>query len=351
VNSSGVDFGADPGKPGAPGAIRYSLAALKNIGQSAVETIVRSRDEAGPFKDLSDFARRLNPKALNKRGLETLAMAGAFDAFQTNRALVHGNVDQMIALAQRLEANSAAGTSDLFGGGGGNAAVGLDLRPVTAWTPMERLDKEFAAVGFFLSGHPLDEYEAVLSSLGVKRWTEFEAAMERGAMGGRLAAIVVSARERKSQKGNKFAFAVFSDQTGQFEAVIFSDTLAAAGDLLTPGTAVVVSVEAERDGETIKMRVQGIESLDRAAASVQRGWLILLDGRELRRNPKLLDDLKARLVPGGANGIKGGEIVLDVQLYERDRALSIALKGKWDVTPNRKGHVVTLPGVIEVRNA
>ena len=136
---------------------------------------------------------------------------------------------------------------------------------------MERLEKEFDAVGFFLSGHPLDEYESVLAKLGVQSWSDFEAATERGVTAGRLAGIVVSARERKSQRGNKFAFAMFSDPSGQFEAVIFSDTLAQARDLLEPGTPVLLTVEAERDGESVKLRVQHLEALDKAAGAVQRG--------------------------------------------------------------------------------
>jgi len=342
VNASEVDFGAEPGRDGKPGAIRYSLAALKNIGAGAVETIVAARGSGGDYRDLSDFASRLDTKALNKRALETLAAAGAFDGLEKNRALVHGNVDQMLALAQRLQANAAQGTDDLFGGGGA-AKPKIDLRPAKMWTPMERLEKEFQAVGFFLSGHPLDSYASALKSLGVKRWVDFEADCERGASAGRLAAIVVSARERKSQKGNKFAFAMFSDQTGQFEAVIFSDTLAVARDLLEPGTPVLLNVEAERDGETIKMRVQGVEALDKAVANAQRGWRIVLDGREIKRNPQLVTELTQHLVPGGK-----GEIRLDLQLYEKGRELAIPLKGRFDVSPMHKGKVMTVPGVLEV---
>ena len=114
---------------------------------------------------------------------------------------------------------------------------------------MQRLENEFDAIGFFLSGHPLDQYESALEIMGVTTYAAFAEGVEQGRAGGRIAAIVVSARERKSAKGNKFAFAMFSDTSGQFEAVIFSDTLTAAGDLLAPGTPVVVGVEAEMDGE------------------------------------------------------------------------------------------------------
>ncbi|MEQ1612757.1 MAG: DNA polymerase III subunit alpha, partial [Hyphomicrobiaceae bacterium] len=148
VNESFVDFDAIPGADGKPGAIRYSLAALKNIGPAAVQTVIDEREANGAFKDLSEFARRLNPKTLNKRGLEMLAAAGAFDAFEASRSRVYANVEQIMALASRISSDAAVGMSDLFGGGGaGNApAATLDLRPAKVWTPMERLDEEFKAI-------------------------------------------------------------------------------------------------------------------------------------------------------------------------------------------------------------
>src|SRR6185436_1426148 len=241
------------------GAIRYSLAALKNIGAQAVESIVAERTANGPFKDLSDFAARLNTKALNKRALETRAAAGAVDSLELNRALVQGNVEQMLAFSNRQAANAAQGIDDLFGGGGAAARPQIDIRPIKAWTPMERLQHEFEAIGFFLSGHPLDAYASVLAKLNVVSYSELEARSDRGATAGRLAGIVVSARERRSQKGNKFAFAMFSEPTGQFEAVIFSEALAASRHLLEAGAAVLLTVEGERDGDVLKLRVQSIQ--------------------------------------------------------------------------------------------
>ncbi|MEE8579390.1 MAG: DNA polymerase III subunit alpha, partial [Hyphomicrobium sp.] len=137
VNASDVDFLAEPSEePDKLGTIRYSLAALKNIGAGAVSTIVSERTAHGRYGTLADFASRLNPKALNRRALETLSSAGAFDRLEPDRALVHSNVDMMLALAQRREANTASGTDDLFGIG--DAAPQLDLRPAKAWTPMVR---------------------------------------------------------------------------------------------------------------------------------------------------------------------------------------------------------------------
>jgi DNA polymerase-3 subunit alpha len=327
------------GARGNRGAIRYSLAALKNIGAQAVESLVSERTAGGGFRDLSDFAARLNAKALNKRALETLSAAGAFDTLESNRALVHGNVEQMLAFANRLANNAAQGTADLFGGGAA-ARPQIDMRPVKAWPPMERLQYEFEAVGFFLSGHPLDAYASALAKLGIQSYAELEAGADRGAVAGRLAGIVVSARERRSQKGNKFAFAVFSEPTGQFEAVIFSETLAASRALLEPGTAVLLTVEGERDGEVLKLRVQSMQSLDEAANGLQKGLKVVLDGRAVASG---LDDLKAMLKPGGK-----GTICLALALADRGREVEIAMPGRFDISPAQKSAIATVPGVLEV---
>jgi len=336
INASEVDFLASTG------SIRYSLAALKNIGAQAVESIVEERRANGQFRALSDFARRCNSKALNKRALETLAAAGAFDALEANRALVYGNIEQLLAFANRLASNEAQGTGDLFGGGGAGEAQ-IDMRPVETWTPMERLQQEFEAIGFFLSGHPLDAYATALPKLGVSSYAEFEARCERGAAAGRIAGIVVSVRERRSQKGNKFAFAIFSEPTGQFEVVIFSETLAAARPLLEPGTAVLLTVEGERDGEALKLRAQAVQSLDGAASSVQKGWKVVLDADRLLKNGcRDLAQLGEKLKAGGK-----GEIALSFFVQGREVSITFPQR-RFDVSPALKGAIATLPGVLEV---
>ena len=355
INQSEIAFLPEPPATAAPsrdgkeprGAIRYSLAALKNIGAGAVDSIVAARIEKGSYKSLGDFASRISPKALNKRAIETLAKAGSFDGVETNRAMVAANADAIMAMAQRTESDAALGTSDLFGGGTSGPPV-LDLKPTRAWTPMERLSAEFEAVGFYLSGHPLDQYQGVLAKLGIKRYTDFEATADNGSNAARLAGIVVSARERKSQKGNKFAFAMFSDMSGQFEAVIFSDTLNACGHLLKAGMPVVIGVEAERDGDTLKMRVQSLEALDDVAANVQRGLKLVLDANVVAHQRNWKAEIMERLVPKTANGKKGGQIRIVMAIPDRGRELEITVPGTYDVSPQQAGALSTVPGVLEV---
>jgi DNA polymerase-3 subunit alpha len=346
INASGVDFLAEAPKKGKErGAIRYSLAALRNIGAAAVTTIVEARETAGAFTSLADFAARLNVKAMNKRALETLAAAGAFDGLEPNRALVHANVEALLAQANRLADNEALGTSDLFGGDGGKGPA-LDLKAAAPWTPVERLKNEFDAVGFFLSGHPLDQYEKALAKLGVRPFSEFEAASERGSTAGRLAGVVVAARERRSQKGNKFAFAMFSDTSGQFEAVVFSDTLAQCRDLLEPGKPVLLTVAAERDGESLKMRVEALEDLDAAAGALEQGLKVVLDPALVAERSSELAGLRTELKQ--ASRRRGGEVRLVLALADQGQEIEIAVPGRYDVSPAAAGRVSTLPGVLEV---
>jgi DNA polymerase-3 subunit alpha len=343
VNNSGVDFGVEPPSGDSKlGSIRYSLAALKNIGASAVETIVNERNSGGLYETLADFASRVDAKALNKRALETLAKGGAFDSLNSNRALVAANADTILASAQRRTADEAQGTTDLFGTAGKPAD--LVLRATQSWTAMEKLSEEFQAIGFYLSGHPLDQYDRVLKKLGIKKFSEFEMLVQRGATAGRLAGIVIAARERRSQKGNKFAFATFSDATGQFEAVIFSDTLAASRDLLEPGTPVIVSVEAERDGETMKMRVQSIEELDKAASAVPRNLKLVLDRKSVVANAAPVSDVSKYLRPNA----RGGEIRIVLPLEDRNREMEFILAGRYDVSPREAIRIEALPIVAEI---
>jgi DNA polymerase-3 subunit alpha len=219
------------------------------------------------------------------------------------------------------------------------------MRPTKPWLPMEQLQREFEAVGFFLSGHPLDAYAAILPKLGVVSFSDLDAQAERGVVAGRRGGIVVSVRERRSQKGNKFAFALFSEPTGQFEAVIFSETLAAARALLEPGTAVVVTVEGERDGDILKLRAQTIQSLDEAAGGVQKGLKVVLDRRAIEGGGgrSALEELKGLLRTGGK-----GTLCLSVPLDDKGREVEFAMPGRFDISPAQKGAIATLPGVLEV---
>ena len=319
------------------GAIRYSLAALKNIGRQAVEHICAMRKDGGPFKDVSDFARRISPRFVNKRALETMAAAGALDDLGIDRATALANVDRIIMEANRALEARTGGQDDFFSGAR-HAAPPLDLRNTKPFVPIDRLKHEFEAIGFFLTGHPLDDYEDVLKSLGAETWMEFAAKARLRNVVGRLAGTVLSARERTGKSGNPYAFAVFSDATGQFEAVIFSEALLASRHLLEPGTVVLLDVEAESDGETVRVRVQGLSSLDGAADARNAGMKVYVE------DPKALAPLAEQV---GAEGGQG-EFRLVVQLEGLAKEVEFEVPQGIDTTPRQRSELKLVEGVASI---
>ena len=325
------------------GAIRYSLAALKNVGRHAVEHICAEREAKGPFRNLRDFAQRIDPHAVNKRALETLAASGALEELGIDRATAFANVDRILALAQQAYRDKEAGQGALFSsvmpvpGQGRDQAQGKqDFPQAKPWVPTDRLSREFEAVGFFLTGHPLDDYKDVLEALGAETWLEFAAKARTRRAVGTLAGTVLHARERKGKSGNAYAFVAFSDPTGQFEAVVFSEALAASRALLEPGKAVLIDVEAEADGESVKVRVQRLASLDKAAEARHAGMKIYVeDARALAA--------LAEQVGGG-----GGQGQFRLVLRLEDREVEFVLPQGIDATPKQRSALKLVEGVAAI---
>jgi DNA polymerase-3 subunit alpha len=331
VNASGVDFTVKDG------TILYSLAALKNVGTGAIVSLVEARNEGGPFTSLADFARRVDAKAMNRRALESMIKSGAFDNIHSNRAQLFSAVDAMIGMSQRSQSATAAGQDDLFGGGGKTKAEELPMLPRDNWLPMERLGFEFEAVGFYLSGHPLDEYGKALRRLNVEKSADFLAKVRaKGMSAAKLAATVTQKQERRSKAGNRFAFVSFSDPTGQFETVCFSDTLMAARDLLEPGTSVIIRVEADVDGEDVKLRLQSVEALDMAVAGIVQGVQIFI------RDQAPLQSISKRLQKGGKAP------VLLTLLGENGHEVDVSLGQSFVMSPQIRAAIKATHGVVDV---
>ncbi len=332
VNRSGVDFEVEGS------TVHYALAALKGVGRQAVEAIIQARGER-PFADLSDFAARIKPHAVNKRVLESLAAAGAFDSLEPNRARVFAAVDAILATAQRAHDDIAVGQSELFGGAAARAPVALGH--IEPWLPAERLQKEFAAIGFFLSGHPLDDYAAALKRMRVQSWAEFARAVRAGASAGRVAGTVVARTERRTRTGSKMGIIELSDPTGHYEAVVFSEGLAQFRDLLEPGAAVLLMLSAELQGDDVRARIQMVEPLDQAAAKLARGLRVFL------RDQAPIESVAKRLEGPQGAAKDNGEVALVLMLGEGTE-VEVKLPGRFKVSPQIAGAIKAVPGVIAV---
>jgi DNA polymerase-3 subunit alpha len=337
VNRCGVEFDVKGN------TIFYALAALKGVGRQAVEAIVAARGDH-PFADLADFARRFNPRAVNKRVLESLAAAGAFDCIERERARAAAAIDVVLAAAQRAHESATVGQSELFGGPA--ARETLPIPAAAAWLPAERMQKEYDAVGFFLTGHPLDDYAPLLKALRVQSWSELARAVKAGATAGRVAATVVSRMERRTKSGSKMGIIGLSDPSGHYEAIIFQEGLEQYRDLLEPGTAVLLFLSAEAQGDDVRARIQSVEPLDKAAAKLQKGLRVFV------RDDTPLDAVSRRLetMPGARAGQPNGDgEVAIVALLGAGAEVEVRLPGRYKVSPQIAGAIKAVPGVVEVQ--
>ena len=335
VNRSGVDFDVRQDENGSL-TIYYALSAVKGVGTGQAEALVATRG-AKPFRDMGDFAHRINPREVNKKVLESLAAAGAFDEIEPDRSRASGAIETVLRIANRVQEEALAGQSALFGGSG--AGEGFVLPKTQSWPPAERLKREFDAVGFFLSGHPLDDYAGVLKKLRVERWVDFARAVKQGASGARLAATVLDRTERRTKSGSKMGIVTLSDQSGQYEAIMFQEALNQYRDMLEKGSAVLVSLQANMEGEDVRARIVAVDTLATAASRIQKGLRIFL------RDDAPLPAISQRLTVRGE-----GEVSL-VLMIERDRSeVEIRLPGKFQVSPQVAGAIKAIPGIVAVEH-
>jgi DNA polymerase III subunit alpha len=335
VNRSGATFGVEGG------AIIYALGALKNVGVEAMRLIEAGRGDR-PFADLADFARRVDLKRIGKRPLEMLVRAGALDALERNRRRLNDGLDALIAWSAAAQEAAASDQGALFGGG--EALPPPRLPQVADWPAMERLGQEHGAVGFYLSGHPLDDWMGPLRRTGVVTLAELSQKVRTGPQIAKIAGAVAVRQERKSARGNRFAFVGLSDPTGLYEVTVFSEVLEAARDRLEPGRLTVLTVEATLEGETMKLLCRSAEAAEAVAARAGPARLVV---RLAGPDPVVgLAEMVANL-PVAPSRIAG-----PVRLVLPDPAtggeIEIELPRRLPVTPQLRGEMRNLPGVLAV---
>ncbi|WP_420103409.1 DNA polymerase III subunit alpha, partial [Bosea sp. (in: a-proteobacteria)] len=335
INRSGVEFDVADGK------IFYALGAIKGVGTAAVESIVKARQAGGPFRDLADLARRIDTRLVNRRTLEALIAAGALDELMEDRARAVAALDGMLALSNRVRDEAAAGQFDLLGNGVVQEA--FRIPQVEPWAPAEKLKREHEAVGFFLSGHPLDDYEHVLKRLRVQRYADFAQTVRANGTGvGKVAVSVIDKSERRTKSGSKMGIVNLSDPSGQFEAVLFSEGLMKLRDLLEPGRALVLRLSAVLDGEEVRPRIEDAEELDELAARQKQDLLIYL------RDEKAVPSIAERIRPRDGAARSDGKVSIVMILDEGAQEVEIELPGKYPVSQQIANAVRAAPGVVSV---
>jgi DNA polymerase-3 subunit alpha len=330
INRSESVFACDADKR----VIYYALAAVKGVGRQAMDHLVAQRVAEGPFRSLADFARRLDSKLVNKRAFESLVRAGAFDGLSANRRQLVESSDAILNDAARNTRERETGQSTLFGDT--PAAEELRLAPIEDWLPHERLGEEFSAIGFYLSGHPLDGYESALKRLGAVTYAALLEDRRRSGFRAVLAGTLIRKQERRGRNDQPYGFLSLSDPTGMFEVMMFSEVLVASRPLLEAGKSILLTVVADWVDDELKLRALSVADLDKAAADAGEGLRIYLDDTrplnaiagQLRQPGKGLVTL---VVPGTA----GQEV-------------EIKLRDRQQVTAAIRNAIKSLPGVAAV---
>ncbi|MEQ9641796.1 MAG: DNA polymerase III subunit alpha [Alphaproteobacteria bacterium] len=339
INNSAVEFSVEA-KDG-QGAIRYALGGIRNVGREAMRSLVAERDGNGAFADLWDFAGRLDNKQMNKRQMENLVRAGAFDALNPNRAQLVEGADLVLRYAAALANERGSDQGSLFGGDGGVSVPPPKLPEVPAWSLTDKLSHEFDAVGFYLSAHPLDAYKAALEKAGVLPYAEMRQRARDGTRF-KLAGTVLSKQERTSARGSRFAFVQLSDPSGMFEIAVFAELLSEKRELLEPGALLQFSVDVRGEGDEARLTAQSVTTVEAVAAQNAGGIEIFV--RDRAPLPSIFQELQRH------NGHRGGPVRLVLQLADVGKEVTLELPREIRATAPVRAAIKAISGVEHVQD-
>ena len=322
----------------------YGLAGLKNVGLEAMGALVNVRNNK-VFVNLFDFARRLDLRKIGKRPLEMLVQAGAFDVLDNNRHRVFKSLDALVAYSAAIHDQKMSKQVSLFGDGGDDLPEPV-LPSVSDWLPAERLSREFSAIGFYVTGHPLDDYKSAFKVNQILTIEEVEEKALSGPCLVKIAGVVVGRQERKSARGNRFAFVQLSDFTGNFEVTLFSEVLEKSRNNIESGARIILTVEASFEGEQLKLLCRSIANIDEAISTdTSHGIKIFVEDKKVL--PSIISVLdqaseNKKIVSKGPihlclidSGLPG-EVELDTGL-------------NCDTSPQIRGAIKSLDGVLDVQ--
>ena len=307
-------------------SIRFGMAAIKNVGENTAKAVRESRVSQGEFKSLYDFCERLEPRFLNKRVFESLIKSGAMDSLGPREAML-ASVDDAIAAQQRAARARESGQHGLFFGGPINEPkVHFELRDADPWTEEERLASEYAMLGFYVSGHPLEKYSSRLKDLGVLTLAEVEG--QRNGKEITVAGLIVGTRPMRSRKGARWAIFTFQDMTGIQELLAFPESFARLENILKPGTPLLlkVRIQIEEAGARLSLQeARRLEDVGERAAPAE--FRVRLDLQHLSEaSLKQLEELFAKAVGPST-------VVFEVEAQDGTTAVLLSQR-KIRVTPD-----------------
>ena len=341
VNRSEATFSVKDGK------LVYALGALKNVGVEAMRLIVEAREDK-PFATLFDLARRVDLKRIGKRPLEMLARAGAFDQLDPNRHRVFRSLDPLTAYSAAIHEQRASNQVSLFGDAGDDLPEPR-LSPVDEWLPNERLAEEHTAIGFYLSGHPLDDYQAAFKRRKMPTLAELrDRAEETGGTVDRVGVIVSALQERKSGRGTRFFRMNISDPTLQVPGMaLFPEDFEACRKVFDQTTQVVMTLEARFNEGQFDPIARSVAPIDGIVDTDTSGLDVMIDDLDA---VGLIQSVLERFRDDASINTKGPIRVtaLDVELPDARQDIHVDIGDGWPVSPKIKGALKSLPGVVVV---
>ncbi|MEH3037018.1 MAG: DNA polymerase III subunit alpha [Sphingomonas adhaesiva] len=342
INASDAEFDVQPAGDEQAYGVRYALAGLKSVGEGAMEKLIEERAN-GAFRSLDDFASRVDPRLLNKRQLETLAAAGAFDALETNRAGVHTVAETILAIAASTHHGRTSGQGGLFGDDAGGAGDVIKLPATARWSLAERMEQEKEAFGFYFSAHPVDRYRHLAKMHGARSYVALgELPIPEGArVMATMAVMVEDARWRTSARGRRYLMATLSDASGQFVATCFEDgTSTDLEEAAKNGGCGLMTVELDRrpGEETPRVSIKAIRPFEGLATTTRFALEVTVD------DPAAVTALAALIGP--LRGARG-KVTLKVPLAS-DEVAVVILDRDFALDAELAERIESLPGVTKV---
>ena len=291
----------------------YALGAIKNVGFEAISSIVEERKKNGKFKSINNFIERINPKNLNKLQLEGLVKAGAFDNLVDNRQSLYDSIPSLILKSKNIFENKSVNQTNLFEEEG---IIEEDLlKKIEDWKFEDRLSKEFEAVGFFISDHPLNQFRDSFEDYNIISYIDFNNNEIKEA---NIAATILKIQEKKTQKGNSYAIVKLTDLGSVFELFLFSDVLESNRDILIEGNSIILTLtknNLEDDNRFKRINVRKVASLKNLYEKPINNIEILI------KDQKYLNDVQKILE-------KNGQTQVIIKILDQDNKLVFNLKNR-----------------------
>ncbi|MBI3753659.1 MAG: DNA polymerase III subunit alpha [Deltaproteobacteria bacterium] len=332
VNESRMDFTVtSPSIPlveGDRGRIRFGLAAVKNVGSAAIDVILKARKDGGPFASIVDFCTKVDLRKVNRRVIESLIKCGAFDSLGAKRARLMASIDKVMDISQATQRERENGQISIFQtiGGGNSGTATIELPQTEEWHDAQLLSYEKEALGFYITGHPLEKYAEELKHLANTDTDGIKERQDDAEVS--IAGMVTAVKEINTKKGDRMAFITLEDLKGFVEVIVFSDVYKNTAPYLSSEAPVVIKGKIDKGEEDVKIIAHTVYPLEQAKTMIVNVAHIKADAARLETVS--LEKIK------GVLSAHAGSCPVYIHLVWSDREVVIAVPDKLRVAPSEK---------------